>query len=177
MTCLGSPQKELWYLLLKSSVNPNATTGSPLISRDGWIRLLEAQGFKSVVVAGESNNVPTLLTRQTVVLGLSDGVVRLHPNYTATTGTERALTTHLLDAANSALPSGIDAESESVRVDIIKVQLQRIVEEVLSSDVGDDQPLMEAGLDSIGTLHNMTLDSSEWLNGKYHINNAASGSV
>lgn len=147
------------HLLLKGSVTSYATTGSPLISRDGWISLLEAQGFKSVVVAGESNDVPPLLTRQTVVLGLSDGVVRLHPNYKPITVTEVVTFSDQLDALHPALPIGTDAKSESVRVDIIRVQLQRIVEEVLSSDVGADQPLMEAGLDSIGKLHYMTLDS------------------
>ena len=51
--------------------------GSPLISRRSWVALMEAQGFHSVTVAGESAAPPPLLARQSVVVGVSDGVVRL----------------------------------------------------------------------------------------------------
>ena len=51
--------------------------GSPLISRAGWLALLEAQGFHSCVVAGSTAAAPPLLARQSVVVGVSDGIVRL----------------------------------------------------------------------------------------------------
>ena len=39
--------------------------------------LMEAQGFHSVAVAGEAAAPPPLLARQSVVVGISDGVVWL----------------------------------------------------------------------------------------------------
>ncbi len=73
--------------------------GSPLISRAGWVALLEAQGFHSCVVAGSAAAAPPLLARQSVVVGVSDGVVRL-----STGGRARADAASSSKAANAALP-------------------------------------------------------------------------
>jgi hypothetical protein len=52
-------------------------TGSPILSREGWRALLQEQGFSPVVVVGESKPAPALLSRQSVVLGVSDGAIRI----------------------------------------------------------------------------------------------------
>lgn len=39
--------------------------------------LLQSQGFRNVVIAGEAMAAPRLLSRQAVVAGLSDGAVRV----------------------------------------------------------------------------------------------------
>lgn len=46
--------------------------------RGDWKALLSSQGFGRVVAAGESTASPRLLSRQTVVAGLSDGAVRVY---------------------------------------------------------------------------------------------------
>ena len=51
--------------------------GSPIISRQGWKTLLAEQGFTDVLVAGESLPAPALLSRQSVVLGVSDGAIQV----------------------------------------------------------------------------------------------------
>ena len=43
--------------------------------RDGWVALMEAQGFGSAQPAGNVRARPRLLSRQTVVVGVSDGVI------------------------------------------------------------------------------------------------------
>jgi len=47
------------------------------LSREGWKRLLEEQGFEQPTAAGESLVAPLLLSRQSVVLGISDGSIQL----------------------------------------------------------------------------------------------------
>jgi hypothetical protein len=49
-------------------------------SRAGWKSVMEAQGFHSVVVVGEETHAPELLARQSVVAGISSGVVRIIEN-------------------------------------------------------------------------------------------------
>ena len=61
--------------------------------------LLEAQGFHSCVVAGSAAAAPPLLARQSVVVGVSDGVVRL-----STAARARADVASSITAANSVLP-------------------------------------------------------------------------
>lgn len=56
--------------------------GSPLISRDSWQALLRAQDFQHVVVAGCDSARPPMLDRQSVVVGVSDGVI-YKPNFDA----------------------------------------------------------------------------------------------
>jgi hypothetical protein len=56
--------------------------GSPLISRTSWQALLAAQGFQHVLVSGCDVPAPPLLARQSVVLGVSDGVIR-RPDFAA----------------------------------------------------------------------------------------------
>ena len=56
--------------------------GSPLISRTSWQALLAAQGFQHVLVSGCDVPAPALLARQSVVLGVSDGVIR-NPDFAA----------------------------------------------------------------------------------------------
>lgn len=48
-----------------------------MLSRQSWKALLIEQGFDDVQAAGESNAVPPLLSRQSVVLGVSNGSVLL----------------------------------------------------------------------------------------------------
>jgi acyl carrier protein len=49
-------------------------------------------------------------------------------------------------------PSGFVLQPPVRSVDAVKSIVQRAVQEVLGSTVGDDQPLMAAGLDSLGTV-------------------------
>jgi hypothetical protein len=51
--------------------------GSPILSRQGWRELLSQQGFSDVLVAGENRPAPTLLSRQSVIVGVSDGAIRI----------------------------------------------------------------------------------------------------
>lgn len=51
--------------------------GSPLLSRGAWAALLGEAGFVSVVVAGSECQVPPLLSQQSVIVGVSDGLVRV----------------------------------------------------------------------------------------------------
>jgi hypothetical protein len=84
----------------------NVVAGSPLISRRSWVALLEAQGFHSVTVAGEAAAPPPLLARQSVVVGVSDGVVRLgdgtQPRAAAPSGTRAAVPAMLLHTSTQA---------------------------------------------------------------------------
>ena len=112
---------------------------------------MRTHGFESVVVAGEANEVPPLLMRQTVIIGLSDGVVRYSPQAELSTASDSALDNRASDASDTFTSVDTDAERPGAGSLLsIRTQLQRIVKEVLSSDLGADQPLMEAGLDSIG---------------------------
>ncbi len=43
--------------------------------RESWRELLSAQGFTPVVAAGQAAAAPRLLSRQVVVMGVSDGVI------------------------------------------------------------------------------------------------------
>ena len=43
--------------------------------RESWTELLSAQGFTPVVAAGQAAAAPRLLSRQVVVMGVSDGVI------------------------------------------------------------------------------------------------------
>ncbi len=63
--------------------------GSPLISRNSWQDLLRAQGFDSVLVAGSAVAAPPLLGRQSVVLGVSDGIIR-KPDFEASAAKMKA---------------------------------------------------------------------------------------
>jgi len=55
-----------------------AEPGPGTAYREGWKALLSSQGFDRVVAAGEGTASPRLLSRQTVVAGLSDGAVRVY---------------------------------------------------------------------------------------------------
>lgn len=44
--------------------------------REGWTALMAEQGFVSAQPAGNVTSRPRLLSRQTVVVGISDGIVR-----------------------------------------------------------------------------------------------------
>ncbi len=68
---------EIYIRCDESSTVSWCVPGSPLISRAGWVALLEAQGFHSCVVTGSAAAAPPLLARQSVVVGVSDGIVRL----------------------------------------------------------------------------------------------------
>ena len=68
------------------------------VARAGWRSLLESQGFDSVAVAGEEVAVPPILERQSVVMGVSDGVVRIFE-------AEDALVPRQLPAAAAKLPA------------------------------------------------------------------------
>jgi hypothetical protein len=48
---------------------------SILLRRDGWVALMASLGFDSALPAGDIASRPRLLSRQTVVVGISDGVV------------------------------------------------------------------------------------------------------
>lgn len=54
-----------------------AAAGSPIISAAGWKRLLHEQGFEHATAAGESLERPPLLSRQAVVLGISNGSIQI----------------------------------------------------------------------------------------------------
>ena len=54
-----------------------AHAGSPILSRQGWRALLAEQGFSSVLVAGENKPAPALLSRQSVIVGVSNGAIRI----------------------------------------------------------------------------------------------------
>jgi hypothetical protein len=51
------------------------TSASFLLRRDGWVALMASQGFDDAQPAGDVAAMPRLLSRQTVVVGISDGVV------------------------------------------------------------------------------------------------------
>jgi hypothetical protein len=62
--------------------SPNAelpwrAAGSPILSREGWKRLLQEQGFEHAIAVGESIEAPALLSRQSLVLGVSDGQIQV----------------------------------------------------------------------------------------------------
>lgn len=87
--------------------------GSPLISRTSWQALLAAQGFQHVLVSGCDVPAPPLLARQSVVLGVSDGVIR-RPDFAAVAAARArrpaAAPTHMQPAiAAPAAASGPDA--------------------------------------------------------------------
>lgn len=69
------------------------------MARDRWRSLLESQGFESVVVAGEEAHAPPLLSRQSVVMGVSDGAVRVYEG-------EGAPVPRQLPTAAAQLPAG-----------------------------------------------------------------------
>lgn len=43
--------------------------------REGWVALMAEQGFAAAQLAGDLGNRPRLLSRQTVVVGASDGII------------------------------------------------------------------------------------------------------
>lgn len=46
-----------------------------LLRRAGWVAVMASQGFASAQPAGDLVSRPRLLSRQTVVVGISDGVI------------------------------------------------------------------------------------------------------
>ena len=82
--------------------------------------LLEAQGFHSCTVAGEAASVPPLLTRQSVVVGVSDGVVRL-----STSKPARA------DVASGSKAAAPAAPLQTVaQTDVLQVRNEPVMDEV-----------------------------------------------
>jgi hypothetical protein len=57
-----------------------------------------------------------------------------------------------LIAAGQAAEAGPAAEQPAVSLDAVKAAVHSSVQEVLGSTVADDQPLMAAGLDSLGSV-------------------------
>eukprot|EP00775_Hariotina_reticulata_P014515 gene14515-14642_t len=55
-------------------------------------------------------------------------------------------------AGTTLQPSGVQLQQPIMSVEAVKSLVQVAVQEVLGSAVGDDQPLMAAGLDSLGTV-------------------------
>jgi hypothetical protein len=100
----------MWHTLTPPSCSCPA--GSPLISRTSWQALLAAQGFQHVLVSGCDVPALPLLARQSVVLGVSDGVIR-RPDFAAVTAARArrpaAAPTHMQPAiAAPAAASGPD---------------------------------------------------------------------
>ncbi|KAK9803996.1 hypothetical protein WJX72_011444 [[Myrmecia] bisecta] len=126
--------------------------GSPIISQDGWKQLLNDCGFTDVMAVGEANAVSPLLSRQSVVLGVSDGVLRVLRTPAAR---KAPVASHQTAAARPAVrelpqrPAAATVSAEDMSRSIRK-ELQAVASGVLGFEVPADQPLMEAGLDSIG---------------------------
>ena len=161
-----------------------ANAGSPIISRQGWRALLAEQGFTDVLVAGEGLPAPALLSRQSVVLGVSDGaitVARSQPPpaqkpekagvpVPATHGpispapwqqigapSTAAITqvNYIISFCSSMAPKAQANLGSTLYIDGISgalQELQRLVSGLVGASVPADQPLMEAGLDSIGAV-------------------------
>ena len=177
-----------------------AKTGSPIISREGWQTLLAEQGFHDVLVAGESHDAPPLLTRQSVVLGVSDGAIRIArakpQSRQATPAAPKAKApaaalpvraqsapggsvsvtsiVQVMCGGSSKFHSPRQLETSCERTDaalsiplfemvcmhsaclpyhVTHVQeLQSLVSGLVGARIPEDQPLMEAGLDSIGAV-------------------------
>lgn len=83
--------------------------GSPLLSREGWKRLLEEQGFEQPTAAGESLVAPPLLSRQSVVLGISDGSIQLPTVSSSARAAAGAQAAHA-ELKQQAGPSGTGAQ-------------------------------------------------------------------
>ena len=155
--------------------------GSPIISRQGWRALLAEQGFMDVLVAGESLPAAALLSRQSVVVGFSDGAIQIARRQPAPTpkpgkgGAPVPATPGHGSAAPGqqqlAAPSTaaiIQVESDAL-ISVRPVgpsqvavmcdgcsgalqELQSLISGLVGASVPADQPLMEAGLDSIGAV-------------------------
>ena len=82
-----------------------AAAGSPIISPAGWKRLLQEQGFEHATVAGESLEAPPLLSRQAVVLGISDGNIQVTRASGTLQGAAKGGVHHLGLQAQQALSS------------------------------------------------------------------------
>ena len=51
--------------------------GSPIISPEAWLKLLEACGFSQALRVGSALSAPPLLCQQSVMVGISDGAVHV----------------------------------------------------------------------------------------------------
>jgi hypothetical protein len=49
------------------------------VRREGWKALMAQQGFTPAVILGQDTPAPHLLSRQSVVLGVSDGAILVQP--------------------------------------------------------------------------------------------------
>jgi hypothetical protein len=121
--------------------------GMSLISPAAGLAALEAAVYG---VTSSSNIAPSAIAavpfmwRQFVQRQLQQGAdISLFEEFTA------GLTAAAGQAAAEARPT---EEQQAVSLDAVKAAVHSSVQEVLGSAVADDQPLMAAGLDSLGSV-------------------------
>ena len=103
LPALLSEIHSVWWML-RTLKGGDANAGSPILSRDGWRALLAEQGFSNVLVAGQNAAAPALLSRQSVVIGVSDGAIRIARQKVKQAGARRTAAAKPSPAASHKMP-------------------------------------------------------------------------